>query len=176
MVQPFTDPNEDFGTGRCVNCGLLAIIDGDGAVREVPMPIRMGWVHPSDPVRCLIYRRHLSEELVVRAQEKGTPAEPYLYIAEAIRREQDCESWFGYIEGLSPQEHLQRRDIIVLEDQRQAFQRMLEDERVRREAETSKVGMWLAIAGVLFAAGEVVAAAISLTPDSWLCRMIERIS
>jgi hypothetical protein len=110
---------------------------------------------------------------------------------DVLSKDRKCPSWVEYVEGLSPQWHLEVYQMNLLQKAREEWEiRMEKDrrewqkdfqaqlERDRREwherfqNESSRFGNQLAVAATIFGLLQVVAAIISLTPDSWLLKWV----
>lgn len=94
-------------------------------------------------------------------------------------RDRQCALWFPYQEGEGPDRHLQEYRMQDIISRREAFDRQLEKEREdasrraneaqRRERRTERL---IGLAALLFALGQIVAAALTAGPDSLLGRLL----
>ena len=186
--------SEEYGTGRCVNCGFLCKINENAAVS--------GCYEATAPDR---YTGHLAEYQATlglqRFEQFAIPTIPWCFrskanfikelselgatvhddakIHEVIRRQRDCSFWMLWKEFIGPKEHYEEFKMLELEQRREQFEQQMEKDRrafelkleeLNREERkrTNKVMIWLAIAAIVFAAAEVVAALLGLTNDSWI--------
>jgi hypothetical protein len=109
----------------------------------------------------------------------------------ALSKDRKCPSWVEYIEGLSPQWHLESHQMNLLQKAREEWEMRMEQDRRewqrdfqaqleqdRREwnekfqSQSSRLSNQLACAATIFGLLQVIAAIIGLTPDSWLVKLL----
>jgi hypothetical protein len=153
--------------GRCISCGFLAkrprrgpggrypgVFELIEEERECP-EAAFSMVHPANvyvETDVVCFRR--SADLPAEIRAAGGPTN------EAGRRvlgfDRRCTRWGSYTPGLDPRDHLMERRVRHLEQDRNAFQRAL-----------NNAGRRLTIAALILA----MAQAVTMTPDSVLYKV-----
>jgi hypothetical protein len=94
----------------------------------------------------------------------------------ALLKDRQCPSWVAYVEGLPPEWHLEMNQMNVLQKAREEWELRMEEDRRGWQREfqkqASKFGNRLAIAAAILGGLQVIAAFISLTPESWLVKLL----
>lgn len=186
--------SEEYGTGRCINCGYLGKKDTAGfgemcftvsaedrttgqLARHSTLNVRPGqfitvpW--------CFVGKVNLKEELdhlpVQQTEEER--------IRSLIGKDRNCPSWYPWREFASPREQWEESVMLAMEERREKFEKRMEqerkdfelglEERNRRERKrTDRIMIWLTVAAIIFAAAQVYAAMASINPDHWLFRWL----
>jgi hypothetical protein len=175
---------EQFGKGRCINCGFLSKRSTD------PMQPNLFAASGEDRLSgYLINHRGICTTCpwCFRGKadflaEMGTTEASGIdskKMFELISRDRNCQSWYPWTEFVTPEKHFEEFKMLQLEKERRGFELKMENDRKRFELElqrmderqrkrTDKVMIGLAIAGAIFALAEIFAALAALTPDSIL--------
>lgn len=162
--------------GRCVSCGFLGkralhragtrragVLEVDWEERDRPNP-DASFAHPLGNVVefpefvCLRRVAPLPDE--IKAEWAKGPSTPTQGVANVLTRARDCTSWWSYIPGLDPKEHLMERRLRELEDDRKSFQLTM-----------SRANRGLIYLGLILGACQVLAALLALLtagPGSFL--------
>lgn len=168
--------------GRCVSCGFLAkhgpAGEGLSTYFEVELWERASgkvFSHTPDSVRgpvhtipiCFRSASGLGEEVIAECQLPDVKAKQEA-AQTVFLKDRDCDQWFQYVPGLSPQQHLgglamqqleQRQYEFqgMMEERRQKWERQLEDERRRFDlflaaivGGVATVGVVATIVGIFF--------------------------
>jgi len=187
---------EQWGRGRCINCGFLGKRDcvssisvcyeataADrlaGQLTEYRMePTQHGGMTNRALLRtypwCFLGKAHILDELnSIGAKDHQTDK-----VQQIIQKDRQCGSWYPWTEFRTPKEHFEEFKMLELEQRREEFEKHMEENRKefefklqkRNEQErkrTDKVMIGLAIAATILALAEVFAALAALTPDSML--------
>ncbi len=190
---------EEFGTGRCINCGFLGKRDQQptisacyeatsddrrtGQLTELLGPHTSSRSITSRPkiatrAWCFVHKAHFSAELVdVGAQESDADK-----VLEVISKDRACPSWYPWREFSNPKEHFDESMTLALEQRREDFEERMEQKRrdfevaLQRSNEeqrtrSDRVMRWLAVGAIVLAIAEVVAALLGITPDSWIVKL-----
>jgi hypothetical protein len=113
---------------------------------------------------------------------------------QIVKRDRQCPKWYPYKPGRGPEQHLREVEALELEDRRREFERRMESGRRKwerrleldrrgfektlwdqaQEAEEKRHNLvfWIAIAAVVLAVAEVLAAILSAGPDSIIGRLL----
>ena len=89
-------------------------------------------------------------------------------LLEAVNADRKCKSWYPYIPGLSPIEHFE-------DMQMRAYENRMEQERIAREASYRRQDRALVIAGLILAAGQILAALIISYRESFTDQLMRRL-
>ena len=162
---------------RCITCGFLAkrpgLIDGryrtpgffevDTEDRTKPSTSTFTVLDPitqSAPTADIVcYRGAASLPDEVRARGSNLTREEAF--TRVITTERTCERWFEHTPGFDPKEHLAELRLQQGELARAALER-----RVNR------INIWLTAAAIALAAAQVLAAFLTMTPDSRAAKWI----
>jgi hypothetical protein len=185
--------------GRCISCGLLTkrtAPDHSGlSYYEVrPEEREHGYLFlwpgpdPTNPgIRCTpgCYAGAvpLAQEIMGEVPQRSSDnrwdqdrAEWQQRCLGALLKDRQCPSWVEYIEGLSPEWHLEMHQMNVLQKAREEWELHMEQERRGWQQEfqrqASKFGNRLALAAAILGGLQVVAAIIGLTPESWFVKFL----
>jgi len=176
-----------WGTGRCVNCGLLGkrasqstlsvcyeatAVDRLGGhlteVREDPVgPAAYPPIIHTHPW-CFLGKADLLGELAVMGAKEHQADK----VLELIRKDRNCKAWYPWREFLSPKEHWEEQIMLAMEERREKFEQSIEKDRKdfelklfemnqRLAKDSHRVMVWLAIAAIIFAVAEVGAALLN---------------
>ena len=162
---------------RCITCGFLAkrpgLIDGryrtpgffevDAEDRTRPNTSTFTTFDPittSTPTADIVcYRGAASLPDEVRALGSNLTREEAF--TRVITTERTCERWFEHTPGFDPKEHLAELRL-----------QQGELERVALEQRVNRINIGLAIAALALAAAQVLAAFLTMTPDSRAAKWI----
>jgi hypothetical protein len=103
--------------------------------------------------------------------DAATPERNAAAKAVFTRPRDDCPKWFPYTPGLDPEKHLEEYKTRQLEQDRREFERKLFEMEQRGQARAQTVGIWLTIAALILAIAQV----LTMTPDSWLWKLLSRL-
>lgn len=160
--------------GRCVSCGFLAkhAVPGEGLSTyfEVESSERASgevFSHTPDSVRgpvptmpiCFRSAFALGQEVIDEHQVRDMKGKKEA-AQRVFLRDRNCDQWFQYTPGLSPQQHLgglamqeleqrQYKFQEMMEERRQKWERQLEHERRRFDLFLAAIVGGVAVAGVV---------------------------
>ena len=172
---------EVFGTRRCVNCGFLG--------KRSPQFDEVCF-HASGKDRLSgIFNRH---NTLAGGATNLTDTIPWCYVnkadflkelqdikatfiqadkvQEVIAKDRGCPSWYPWREFATPKEHFEEYMTLAMEQRREKFELKLEEINKEERKRSNRVMIWLAIAAIIFALAEVIAAILGITNDSWILR------
>ena len=137
---------EQFGKGKCINCGFLGKRDCissvsicyeatsvdrlEGQLTEYRMePTQSGGMTNRALLRtlpwCFIGKAGFLVELEVEGARDIQPDK----VRDIIRKDRKCEFWYPWTEGKPPKEHLEKLEMMQLEQNRREFEQRMEKER-----------------------------------------------
>ena len=189
-----------YGTGRCVNCGLLGKREGQstvsacyeatavdrlsGNLTEVRGdPIGLGSIGKRPLIHthpwCFLGKADFLGELAAMGAKEHQADK----LLELIRKDRTCSAWYPWREFLSPKEHWEEQMRLAMDNKREEFEQHMEQERRdfelsleelnrQERRRTNKVMIGLTIALIIFAALQVYAALASINPEHWLFRWL----
>ena len=186
---------EQWGTGRCINCGFLGKRDKISSVSEcysatavdrltgilneakgdIVTPFGMGVQRAiiSTYPWCFIGKADFLTEL----ETTGAKVHQADKVQEILKRDRGCESWYKWTEFVSPKEHFEEFKMLQLEQKRQEFEQRIEADRRKFELElqrlneqsrkrTDNIMAWLTIAAVIFALCQLFVAILGVIHNS----------
>ncbi len=144
--------------GRCISCGFLSREDQPGDLSEVTPDERRGVVFlamlPGDdfgPFYPACYRRAhdlfaeaLGNDRLPLSNTARRVQTPTAGLATVIEADRQCDKWFAYEPGRSPEQHFDRLQTLDIEKERAAIQLRLGE--LERDARTSESAIAQAIA------------------------------
>jgi len=178
--------------GRCISCGYLGkrslyydeVYEANDHDRS-----HFSFVSNTSPINqfvgtlpcCFVNELPLSKKFRDLEKKYGTTKDNSEISMEITARDIKCPKWTHYQSFRTPKEHFEGFKMLELEQRREEFEQRIEKERKefelrldelnRKERKrTDKVMKWLAIAAIIFAVAEVVAALLGITSDSWILR------
>ena len=131
---------------------------------------------------CFVGKANLRRETEELFDEKDSEfSHDNVCIHKVLTVKRDCPSWYPWREFASPKEHFEESIMFAMEQGRKEFEQQMEQERKNFELKleelnkeerrrTNRVMIWLAIAAIIFAFAEVIAALLGITNDSWVLR------
>ena len=181
---------EEYGHGKCVNCGYLGKKDIEG-FGEICFTASMedrttgqlvhhntfqGGLTSLDTVPwCFVGKANLKDEVdQLDSQETEDKR-----IFNIITKRRDCPSWYPWREFASPREQWEESMMLAMEKRREEFEQRMEQERRDFELKleeinrherrrTNYIMIFLGIAALIFAAMEVYTTLGSINPEHWL--------
>ena len=111
---------------RCMSCGLLARLDPELEVSDVPLRTRaeagVFWDHGIP--HCAVGRLAPTAQFEALLKKYGEPGPAAIETLAFIRM---CEDWTPFMAGLSLADHLRERQMYRLEEQRREWERVQQD-------------------------------------------------
>lgn len=147
---------------RCAACGFLSVRNHDsGELHDVDQHYRetgdAGNQSYPGPV-CFVSASSLDQE--VREKAPAGEANKILWV---VQRERPCDKEFGWVPGLSPKEHLQRKhamDLLRMQEEiRERDRQWQSEEKVRDRRWNLKVSLISGAAGA--AVGSIITAVVA---------------
>lgn len=189
--------------GRCVSCGFLSKLTRTQGTSDLSVFYEVHWAerrsgklfkHGETKTMPVCYRQVPEFYIdLVRAAEEHGKLDP-AGVIDVIYRDRSCPKWIAYEVDRAPKEHLQKVEMLDLEQRGVEFERQLESERrewehrleqQRRQFEGDlaewnqqaeerrhRIILWLAAAAVIFAVFQVAAAILALNQDSWFVKLL----
>lgn len=147
---------EDYGTGRCINCGFLGErlkasgshnIECFGVTKQQRLhgQITIEGYYEVVPC-CFVGKYNLPEELgdiswmVPKYHEK---------VSEIIGRDRHCEDWYTWREFLSPKDHYEEFKMRQLEQDRREWQKWMAEQAERERKQSDKMLLRWTILGIV---------------------------
>jgi len=167
-------PFEEYGTGRCVNCGYLGKRDEDLRISECyPASeydrsfgkldthiISKGSgasVHFKTFPKCFVGKANLREEAAELFDDKDEELnKENVCIHRIITAKRDCPSWYPWREFSSPKEMWEESVMLAMEERREKFELNLFDMSKRLAQNNHKIMVFLGIAAIIFAIVQVI--------------------
>lgn len=134
---------EEFGQGKCINCGFLGKRASQSTVsvcyEATVIDRKRGQFTDCDAIStyawCFVRGASIGDEVSKIEGDRHF----FDKMKEVIERDRCCPSWYKWTEFESPKEHYEEFKMLQLERNRQEFEQRIEDDRRKWELELQRL-------------------------------------
>ena len=179
---------EEYGHGKCINCGYLGKKDTLGLGQECYIAnaeerttgtlshhIIITRMSLDTVPWCFVGKADLNNEV----DQLDSQIDRTARTLSIITQDRNCPSWYVWREFSSPKEQWEESVMLAMEKRREDFEKRIEQDRqdfelkleetIRQERNgTNRIMIGLTIAAIIFAAMQVYVALALINPEHWL--------